>query len=949
MSNKYIKNNGNGNFKVTVPFEINTYNSWSVITKIVTPENFEDCTLINTTDINGNDIKSFKLDLNSAGHLILSLSINGTSYDYNLLSSSILETNNQVYYINVSWSGTMYTVKVSTNNIDWISFIQQDISDALSANLVYVNFIPSIDSEYFKGKLDINSTQLIKKTSSDSESVTIFSGDTASQSGYLNYGATIVDNIASGFDTDKYIVCNGTELKDYVTIITKIHVNTNSDRRQPIITDKDARGIYAIYGRLAFSTSDVSNEIINYSPGSSGTIDTTKDYYVGYMFSQVNGQYRHALYYMEDDGYYTDYTELPDFNNEQYLPKPWTLINYAYNDRNIFKNLLYIGSNKVNYLDGTIDLNNTIISNNVVTYNVSKPGLTSISSPNIRCYIPEGGTRVLSAPSTDVEDIELSPMVKFSINAQDIDEQYPIDLTNATITYSVTNSNYGSTYYKQTTDKTTIYVLPGSDVIYYVSNVLAYANASKTVSNVTTDTTDTIDLTCNLYYTFKINATDSQGYNINAESTFKITYDNITSYTDTLQVKYGRPVSYEVYSSRYNMTYNGTTGNLYNNETVTIKFDSSLYYAKISGYNLTSLNLIGKVNKIISVYGGVQEVKTCVSKYQTGVYILNGSLYYCHLDSSGNVLKDRIPIQNAPQYAMYPTDWAFIGTNCAIRNNTIYGISLPPQYSSAYAEATTLPAYNYVDAYYRKATGHKYCTALTNNGDLYYQDNSNQYVLASNVTKMCGTSGYDTAYSFVGYYVNNTGLHCYNASRTDTLMSSNTNWTVLVPTFGICDGKLYGIYGNYLYALSNDTDWQDVGYYNTVSYSTSSESWSGFVYAIKGGNVVKVQVSGQGANPTINVTQLTSNDVYSKLSYGYARSESTSSTRNVYSGIFTSKKNSLNNYEPYIIRGNDLVRSFDSKYVVDFGGMSQTVYSITNSTYDTGDVAILHLGTVTKL
>lgn len=947
MSNKYIKNNGNGNFKVTVPFEINTYNSWSVITKIVTPENFEDCTLINTTDIDGNDIKSFKLDLNSAGHLILSLSINGTSYDYNLLSSSILETNNQVYYINVSWSGTMYTVKVSTNNIDWISFIQQDISDALSANLVYVNFIPSIDSEYFKGKLDINSTQLIKKTSSDSESVTIFSGDTASQSGYLNYGATIVDNIASGFDTDKYIVCNGIELKDYVTIITKIHVNNYQyEVNHPIVTNLNRQGIFVNNGRLGLSLTTDGREIIG-SYGPTSQIAWGKDYFIGYVFKLDNGVYKHSLYYLQDDGYYNNYAELPDFNAT--CIKPWISGGSVNSDENIFKNLLYIGSNKVNYLDGTIDLNNTIISNNVVTYSVSKPSLTSISSPNIRCYIPEVGTRVLSAPSTSIEDIELSPMVKFSINAQDIDEQYPIDLTNATITYSVTNSNYGSTYYKQTTDKTTIYVLPGSDVTYYVSNVLAYANASKTVSNVTTDTTDTIDLTCNLYYTFKINATDSQGFNMNAESTFKITYDNVTSYTDTLQVKYGRPVSYEVYSSRYNMTYNGTTGNLYNNETVNIKFDSDLYYAKISGYGLTSLNLIGKVNKIISVYGGIQEVKTCVSKYQTGVYILNGSLYYCHLDSSGNVLKDQIPIKDAPQYAMYPTDWAFIGTDCAIRNNTIYGIYLPPQYSSAYAEATTLPAYNYVDAYYRQATGHKYCTALTNNGDLYYQDNSNQYVLASNVTKMCGTSGYDTAYSFVGYYVNNTGLHCYNASRTDTLMSSNTNWTVLVPTFGICDGKLYGIYGNYLYALSNDTDWQDVGYYNTVNYSTYSESWSGFVYAIKGGNVVKVQVSGQGTNPTINVTQLTSNDIYSKLSYGYTRSESTSSTRNVYSGIFTSKKNSLNNYEPYIIRGNDLVRSFDSKYVVDFGGMSQTSYSITNSTYDIGDVAILHLGTVTKL
>ena len=935
MSNKYIKNNGNGNFRVTVPFEINTYNSWSITTKIVTPEIFENCTLINTVDFDGNDIKSFKLDLNNAGHLTLCLSTDGNTYDYNLLSSNALEPNNQAYYIEVAWSGTMYTVKVSTNNINWVTFIQQDSTSILYSNLVYIDFIPTIDSTYFSGKLNISATKLIKRASGDSYNVVIFSGDTASNIGYVNHGVTINNGIASDFDTDKYIVCNGIDLSDYVKIITKVHVNSYQNKvNHPIVTNLNRQGIFVNNDGLGLSLTTDGREIT----GRYNQIILGKDYYIGYIFQLDNGVYKHSLYYLQDDGYYNDYTKLPDFNDT--CIKPWTLGISVDSDENIFKNLIYLGSNKTYYLDGTIDVSNTIISNNIVTYNVSNPRLTEIKSPATRCYIPEVGTKIINSQGESIEGITLEPMVKFSINAQDSDEQYPIDLTNATISYSVTNSNYGTNtvyYYKQTTDKTTIYVLPGSNVTYSISNVVAYANASKTISNVTNDTIDTIDLTCNLYYTFTITVRNYMNIDVTANSTFVLKSGITTSSTNTIQVKYGRTVSYEVSKSDC-YPVQGTTANLYESTAMTIKLVQkvySLYYNMLDDLGYPSFN-------IISSSADVE--KTFLSKYHNGCYILNNRLYKCSIDQNGGPVITELPLESRTS-RNYASDWTFIGYNCAIRDGKVYDI-LEISSSSPYVQQVNSPyldqSKTYINAYMYSNTG-AFISALTNDGKLYNNASGQSTLIASNVTKMYGAAGVSFSYAVYGYYVNNTGLHCYDYSGNDTQLNSGTNWTVLTKNFGICDGKLYWISGTTISQLGTDTDWSEVGYDHYIRYSNNA--WSNaYVFAIKGGNIVKVQLSGSETTPTLNVTNLTQNaqyHPYGKLSYGYVGSTSSSSSYNDSSAVFVAYDSNATSAYTNIIRSNDTVNYYYSPGgVVDLKGHCYTNYNKSTNKYDSVEIVL---------
>lgn len=958
MSNKYIKNNGNGNFKVTVPFEINTYNQWSVVTEIITPETFEDCTLINTLAFDNSEIKSFKLDITNTGALNLHISTDGSTY-ISSLSSRLLEPNNQAYFIKIIYNGEKYIVEVSTNNINWTQYIVIENSTALYANLVYVNFIPTIDSAYFKGKLNIVSTKLLKKDSEDLSLVEIFSGDTASAIGYINYGVNIDNNnIASGFNTTDYIVCNGIELTDYVQIITRININSIRDpeERVPVIVTPDKKGLYIYRGRFAlYLTSTEYPDAISYSPGNA--ISLNKDYYVKYMFYSDNGVYTYRVSFLEDDGYYNDYTELP--NNSLECVKPWYNTIYINHNVNIFKNLIYIGSDKTNYFDGTVDLNNTVISNNIVTYCLSRPDLQETASPNTRCYIPGVGTKILDSASETISNISLDQMVKFTINARDIDEHYPIDLSNASVWFTVTNNNYGSnpvSYYKRTTDKRTIYVLPGSDVTYSVYNVLVYDNASKTVSNVTTDTTDTIDLTCNRYYTFTVNAvryTGSTYQDINSDCTFLITSGIFTSNTNTMQVKYGRPVSYEVYHNDYHITYRDSLESLSVNKTVSIKFDSMLYYTTVNENNVLEYHALNHI-----YMNPVDAKKTFISNKQyynvnQGVYILNNELYYCAINSNGDLIKRQIPLNNATSET-YASDWTALGTNCAIRGDKVYG--LHNNRNASYARQINLPSENYVDASVEIAYGGDYCAALTDTGKLYYCINNTTNLITTNATKIYSTPSYNTGYYSYGYYVNDTGLRCYDTNLNDTLLNANTNWTVLVPCFGICDGKLYWINGTTISQVGTDTDWMDVGFGNNISYSSTNNNWnSSYVYAIKGGNVVKLQLSGTEVAPTPVITQFTPSGNYSKLSYGYKIANSTSSSSFSTSFVFVSKKNDSNNYELYNIPNTSTTLSpytgLKDNYVIDMGGMTYAAYNKTSSTYveGSGYVTILHLGTVEKL
>ena len=298
MTNKYIRNNGNGNFKVTVPFEINTYNSWFVETKIAVTNTLSNCVIMTTEETDGSNRKNFKVEIENE-HLKLSLSYNGNTY-ITETSSNILNLNN-IYYIKLEFTGVDYILSKSLDGIIYENYIVINNNAKLYSNSVNVIFIPTIDGTYFNGKLDINSTKLIGNSS------TIFDGSTASSSGYLNKDVIIVDNIASSFSQNNYIQYNGFELKDYVKIIMHINI-TDPNTKQILLYNNNNSELYIDNKQLCLKLDDTEIRSLSNL--------TTGNYYIGYVCSKNNQtqNYEHKLYYMLDDGFYSDYTKLPDFS-----------------------------------------------------------------------------------------------------------------------------------------------------------------------------------------------------------------------------------------------------------------------------------------------------------------------------------------------------------------------------------------------------------------------------------------------------------------------------------------------------------------------------------------------------------------------------------------------------------------------------------------------------------
>ena len=517
MVNKYIRNSGNGNFKILIPFEINTYSTWLIKYKITTANSINDSVLITTEETSGVEKKNFTLKLND-NHLILQLSYDGNTYT-EVSQSSLLLDINSVYYIKLGFDGTDYTVSVSTDDLSYTNYIVINSTEILYSDSAYIIFIPTKDSTYFNGGLDIDSIEV------EADSNTLFDGSSSENSGYYNKNVNIVDGVASNFSTSKYIQCNGFELTDYVKGI--IHLNiTDSLTKQTILFNGDNSEIYIMNNKIFLNISNQSIE----SPISTG------NYYIGYLCKKNNitKNFEHSLYYIVDDGYYNDYTELPDFEII-YGINPWTAINTITYQTNVFKNGIYIGSNKTNYFLGTIDLNNTILSNNVVTYSIAKPSLFTKESPDTRCYVPVSGTRLLNTSTTSIDGVTLDQMIKLSVSAEDYYDHLPISQSNFDITYTSTNSDFKSDYYKETSAKNIIYTLPGSDVTYEIKNLPGYTtnftHTTKTESDITTDTDSTIILKPIVTYDVTISTSNTYEHNTEfkfyVENTLKVTTTNI--------------------------------------------------------------------------------------------------------------------------------------------------------------------------------------------------------------------------------------------------------------------------------------------------------------------------------------------------------------------------------------------------------------------------------------
>lgn len=531
MTNKYIKNNGNGNFRINTPFEINTYNAWSVETKIITGNTISDCVLVTTEETDASSAFNFSIETVDK-HLKLTLSYDGTT-KITSQSTNILDINN-TYYIKLEFLGNEYNVKVSVlNDTSYVNYINIPSTTHLYSDSTYVKFIPTVDSKYFNGKLDINSTVL------KGDNTEIFNGSTASSLGYANVGATITSGVVSNFNTNRYIKCNGFEFKDYTKLIMKITTSSDISTKQTLISNNNDLHIYIRNGNL----------YLNENTNSSITLAANTSYYIGYLCEKNGQEYIHSLYCLQNNSYAV--TLLPDFNNNttatlDMVIRPlilWNSVATVTNTNVGFNNTIYLGSNQTNYFNGTIDLNSTIISNNIVTYKLTKLG-----------YVPYIGTKILTQ-QTETLSPTLTNLEKLIISAENVTHQA---ISNISVNFITSNLSY---YQLDVNEPNCIYVLSGTTVNFKV-NAAGYEETEDSVtvlttsSHITTHTTTLANLvTLTLYANVLTNPNDgsSAKTDITSEANFAYSTTSTTKYinNNTIQVKSGSTITYTITDNKY--------------------------------------------------------------------------------------------------------------------------------------------------------------------------------------------------------------------------------------------------------------------------------------------------------------------------------------------------------------------------------------------------------------
>lgn len=250
-----------------------------------------------------------------------------------------------------------------------------------NAPFLLLNNQANLSSYYSDGSINLTNTTI--KTTTDGVETTFFDGATASGDGYYNEGCTITNGIVTGFSASNYLQTSGINSninsKNY-KIITRVQ-STSISNEQAILYNANSYGIRFYSSKL------------NFYNGTSYTGSTSLSsniwYWVGYSFDGS----KHKVYLAADDGTYTSFAQLPEFSDSF-----WTMEVNLSNTTNYFYKGLFLGY-RVNstgyYFRGSIDLNNTIIGNNLIHWKVSnaeyitQQGITTISEDTTKNVILE--------------------------------------------------------------------------------------------------------------------------------------------------------------------------------------------------------------------------------------------------------------------------------------------------------------------------------------------------------------------------------------------------------------------------------------------------------------------------------------------------------------------------------------------------------------------------------
>lgn len=343
-----------------------------------------------------------------------------TKYYVKIIYDSI----NQIFESYISTDGLNYTLDYSSNSI-----------------VIYTGF-----NNYIKFGLDrsgnyaFNGTISLKSIKIYLDSVLWFDGSTAVE----NTDYTLVGNViyiskpklATNFNSSNFVrlnpIANNNNDSMHTGIVRIYYTQINSYLQDILVNS--LRDIY--WAMYPANDSARANKIDFYNGTAHISITnfiTNNWYYIGYTWDGKT----YKFYSMLDTGKYTSYLQLPFFDNND-----WTL-EASFNDTtNLYADGIILGynvaaKNSNRYWRGLIDLENSVIGNNVINYKIGKTG-----------YINQFDRLTINENTT--ESVTLTPGITFTINPTPADATVTLwadgyqqtDGTNTITTVEGTTVNY---------------------------------------------------------------------------------------------------------------------------------------------------------------------------------------------------------------------------------------------------------------------------------------------------------------------------------------------------------------------------------------------------------------------------------------------------------------------------------------------------------------------------
>lgn len=278
-----------------------------------------------------------------------------------------------------------------------------------SARVMLFNSYADISNCYLTQPMNLSETRI---TYTDSQEVehTVFDGGNLINGNYVTTGVTLEDGIASGFNSQKFIVLPtplGTTYANTTSLLTRFQYVRNSsnnyDYEQVLFYQQDTNA------RLTFLSSD----LVALRIGSDVMVGRTKltegNWYFLYYVKDGND---HKVFLLEDNGEYI-FNLLPRLplvetdanNNLVHSASPWHYEFRMWYNAPIFSNYVLLGSRYAgnSAFRGKIDLNFTMFGNDVIHYNLHKDE-----------YLDNGGYKSITEDTTI--NVPMSTGVVFDVD-----------------------------------------------------------------------------------------------------------------------------------------------------------------------------------------------------------------------------------------------------------------------------------------------------------------------------------------------------------------------------------------------------------------------------------------------------------------------------------------------------------------------------------------------------